>query len=249
MNRDIRVPLVLIPGLLCNGVLWEPQRIGLHDRADIWIPDLSRDASLPEAVERMLADVPFERFALAGLSMGGYLAALAALRSPDRVERLALLNTRAHAPETEAGRRRRTAQIELARRDFAALVEQLLPALLRPQALGDEILAQVVRDMSLSLGAEVFIRQQEANMNRPPIAHRLASIACPTWIVGGDQDAIAPQESQHALARAIPGSHLRMLRDCGHLSTLEHPGAVTQLLRQWLDNPSLPSRPYQGATP
>lgn len=102
MNRDVRVPLVLIPGLLCNDVLWAPQRVGLHDCADIWIPDLSRAASLPEAVERMLADVPFERFALAGLSMGGYLAALAALRSPDRVERLALLNTRAHALETEA---------------------------------------------------------------------------------------------------------------------------------------------------
>ncbi|MEK7945114.1 alpha/beta hydrolase [Pigmentiphaga sp. YJ18] len=249
MNRDARAPLVLIPGLLCNEVLWEPQRIGLRGRADIWIPDLSRDASLPEAVERMLADVPFERFALAGLSMGGYLAALAALQAPHRVQRLALLNTRAHAQETEAGRLRRTAQIELARRDFAALVEQLLPALLRPQALRDETLAQVVRDMSLSLGAEVFIRQQEANMNRPPIAHRLAHIACPTWVIGGDQDAIAPQESQHALARAIAGSHPCMLRDCGHLSTLEHPGVVTRLLGQWLDSPSLPSRLYQGATP
>lgn len=249
MNRDARVPLVLIPGLLCNGVLWEPQRIGLHDRADIWIPDLSRDASLPEAVERMLADAPFERFALAGLSMGGYLAALAALQAPHRVERLALLNTRAHAQETEAGRLRRTAQIELARRDFAALVEQLLPALLRPQALRDAALVQAVRDMSRSLGADVFIRQQEANMNRPPIAHRLARIACPTWIIGGDQDAIAPQESQHALARAIAGSHLCILRGCGHLSTLEHPAAVTRLLGQWLDSPSLPSRPYQGATP
>lgn len=248
MNRDARARLVLIPGLLCNDVLWEPQRIGLRDRADIWIPDLSSHASLPDAVERMLADVPFERFALAGLSMGGYLAALAALRSPNRVERLALLNTRAHAQETEAGRLRRTAQIELARHDFPALVEQLLPALLRPQALRDAALTRTVRDMSLSLGADVFIRQQEANMNRPSIAHRLACIACPTWIIGGDQDAIAPQESQHALARAVASTHLHMLRDCGHLSTLEHPGAVTRLLRQWLDSPCLPFRSHQGAT-
>ncbi|OVZ60804.1 hypothetical protein CDO44_08795 [Pigmentiphaga sp. NML080357] len=247
MNRDARAPLVLIPGLLCNEVLWEPQRAGLHDCADIWIPDISRHASLPEAVDQILADAPFQRFALAGLSMGGYMAALAALRAPGRIERLALLNTRAHAEETEAGRRRRAAQIELAREDFPALIEQLLPALLRPQALRDPALTHAVRGMSLSLGADVFIRQQEANMKRPSIAGMLDSIACPTWVIGGDQDAIAPQESQHSLAQAIASARLHVLRDCGHLSTLEHPGAVTQLLRQWLRHPS--HHPlHQGAT-
>ena len=248
MNRDARAPLVLIPGLLCNEVLWAPQRAGLHDRADVWIPDISRHASLPEAVEGILAEAPCERFSLAGLSMGGYLAALAALRAPHRVERLALLNTRAHARETAAGRLRRTAQIELARRDFPALVEQLLPTLLRPQALRDAALAHTVRDMSLSLGAEVFIRQQEANMNRPAIAAMLGRIDCPTWVIGADQDAIASQESQHALAQSIASARLHVLRDCGHLSTLEHPGAVTQLLRQWLDSPSRQPRSLQGAT-
>ncbi|MDX3905340.1 MAG: alpha/beta hydrolase [Pigmentiphaga sp.] len=234
MGTSDRVPLVLIPGLLCNERLWEPQQAALHDRAHIWIPDISGLRSLSEAVDRILAEAPFERFSLAGLSMGGYMAALATLRAPVRVQRLALLNTRAQAVETEAGRRRRAAQIELARRDFPAVIEQLLCALLRPAAMADASLVSAVRDMSLAMGADVFIRQQAANMTRPAIAGMLGRIACPTWIIAGDQDAIAPLDSQHALAAAIPSARLRVLPDCGHLSTLEHPAAVNQLLSQWL---------------
>ncbi len=231
--RSGKTPLVLIPGLLCDVVLWHEQILDLQDCADCWVPDIARDDSLPCIVDRILKEVPFERFALAGLSMGGYLAAGVAVQSPERVTRLALLNTRAHARDSEAGKQRRQELITLARTtDFQRVVDRLMPSLLSEKAAQDPVLLSRVEAMSRNLGADVFIRQQQANMVRPDIA--LGLIRCPTWVIGGEEDAIAPPSSQGDLVAAISGARLHMLPGCGHLSTLEQPAEISALMRRWL---------------
>src|SRR5690606_27167738 len=91
-----------------------------------------------------------------------------------------------------------------------------------------------VEVMSRNLGAEVFIRQQRANGARPDISGSLRDICCPVWVIGGEEDVVAPVSSQYALAAEIPGARLHMLPSCGHLSTLEQPAAINALLRRWL---------------
>ena len=94
-----KTPFVLVPGLLCDALLWRPQIEGLAELADCWVADHTRHETMADIAEAILADSPFDSFALAGLSMGGYIAFELMRRAPNRVRKLALLDTVA-APDT-----------------------------------------------------------------------------------------------------------------------------------------------------
>ncbi len=230
----MKKPLVLFPGLLCDAQLWAPQVTGLAKHAEIWIADLTRDDSVAGMAKRALTEAPFPEFALCGLSMGGYVSMEVMRQAPQRVQRLALLDTaaRADTPEQTA---RRHALIELAQSGkFVGVPDRLLPLFLGPRAQKDARLVAVVKSMAANVGKDAFLRQQQAIMGRPDSRESLRRISCPTLLLCGEQDALTPPALHEEMIGLIAGSKLTVLPDCGHLSTIEDPAGVNRALESWL---------------
>jgi pimeloyl-ACP methyl ester carboxylesterase len=225
--------LVLVPGLLCTRALWAAQLAALGDIADMTVANHTGHDSLAGIAGSILASAP-ERFALAGLSMGGYVAYEILRQAPERVTKLALLDTgyRADAPER---REQRLALMALAEREGARKAqESLLPVLIHQSRLADRGLVEAVLQMGADTGTAAFKRQQTALMGRPDNAALLASIRCPTLVIVGREDVLTPPELSQDIARGIAGARLEIIRECGHLSTMEQPAAVNRALRSWL---------------
>jgi pimeloyl-ACP methyl ester carboxylesterase len=228
-----RIQLLLLPGLLCDERLWGPQKEALRDVADVEVADLTAQSSIAAMAASALAAAP-SRFALAGLSMGGYVAQEIMRQAPDRVDRLALLDTSARADTPEQTERRK-GLVALARQGkFKGVTPRLLPLLLHPDRLQDRPLVETVIAMAESVGQTAFFRQQEAIMGRPDGRGDLVRIQCPTLVLCGREDAITPPAVHEEMASAIPSARLVMIERCGHLSTLEQPVEVSNRLRSWL---------------
>jgi len=228
-----KTPLILLPGLLNDGALWRHQRDTLSDIADMTIGDLTREDQLGPMVRRILAEAP-ETFALAGLSMGGYLAFEIMRQAPDRVSRLALLDT-SPLPDSAEQTARRRGLIDLARKgDFKGVTQRLLPLLIHPDRIRDAALTRAVMDMAGRVGRDAFIRQQTAIMNRPDSRRDLGLIHCPTLVLCGRQDGLTPPPVHADMAAALPDAAHVIVEDCGHLSPLEQPHAVSAVMRYWL---------------
>ncbi len=222
-------PLLLLPGLLCDARLWRdavPEGEGV-------VADLSRDDSVGAMAERavaLLAGAP--RFAVAGLSMGGYVALEVARRFPHRLSRLCLLDTSAR-PDTEEQARRRRGLIALAREGrFRGVTPRLLPLLLHPSRLGTP-LAEDVMAMADRVGLDGFLRQQRAIMGRTDSRPDLPGIAVPALVGVGAEDALTPPELAEEMAALIPGARLVRFAGCGHLPTMEDPAAVASAMAEW----------------
>jgi pimeloyl-ACP methyl ester carboxylesterase len=225
---------LFVPGLNCTGDLFMPQVRVLEPRFSCHIADHGVADSMEAIAAGILAKAP-QCFALVGLSMGGYVAYEIIRQAPERVLALALLDTRAEPDNGEdAERRHRT--IALARGGhFDQLHGILWPRLVHPARLGDKSLEDTVIGMMRNTGAERFIRQQTAVLNRIDYRQVLSSIAVPSTIIVGAQDVITPPEHAKELQRAIKGSLYFEIEECGHLSSLERPEAVTNGLLQLLN--------------
>lgn len=225
--------LILCPGLLCDSELWRAQIAGLADLADITVADFTRDDSIAGMASRLLDQAP-DRFALAGLSMGGYVAQEVMRQAPERVTRLGLLDTMARL-DTEIARQRRLDLMALAERGkFRGVTPKLLPLFIHSDRLTDEPLTTAVMEMAGRIGADVFLRQQTAVMGRVDGRDDLKRISCPTMVLCGRQDQLTPLEEHLKMAEAIPGADLVVLGHCGHLPTMERPDDTTAAMRAWL---------------
>jgi len=229
-----RIPLLLLPGLLCDETLWRHQTATLADVADITVADLTLDDSVAGMAVRALAQAP-ERFAMAGLSMGGYVAQQIMRMAKDRVTRLALIDTSAR-DDTPEQRTRRESLIELAQTGkFRGVTPRLLPLLIHSARLEDEELKDAVLGMAARVGRDAFIAQQQAIMGRPDGRPDLAKISCPTLVMCGRQDELTPPALHQEIAAGIGDrARLVVIEDCGHLSPLERPRAVSAVMRYWL---------------
>lgn len=227
-------PLVLLPGLLCDARLYGPQLPALAAAAETIVADLTRDDTIEAMAARVLAEAP-ARFTLCGLSMGGYVALAILRQAPERVSRLALLDTQARADPPEATQRRKDLMALAERGEFRGVSPRLLPLLIHPDRLADEPLTGVVRAMAEGVGKDAFLRQQRAIMGRIDSRPHLAAIRCPTLVLCGRQDALTPLERHEEMAAAIPDATLVVLARCGHLAPLERPRAVTAQLLAWLE--------------
>ncbi|HYM43063.1 MAG TPA: alpha/beta fold hydrolase [Steroidobacteraceae bacterium] len=227
------LPLVLIPGLLDSARLYAQQLPELWRLGPVMVADHTRDDSMAGIARRILAAAP-PRFALAGLSMGGYICFEILRQAAGRVAKLALLDTSARADTSEASAMRRTQMALASGGRFAEVVEAQFVRLVSPARRDDALLRETNRRMAAEVGPEGFIRQQTAIMGRPDSRPGLAAIACPTLVLVGEQDELTPPERAREMAAGIRGAHLVTVPDCGHLSPLEQPDAVTRALREWL---------------
>jgi pimeloyl-ACP methyl ester carboxylesterase len=229
------LPIVLVPGLLCTERLWRDQLTAL---ADLGCPVVTtaqaEHNSLARIATEILARAPGS-FALAGLSFGGYVAFEILRRAPERVERLALLNTQARADD-DATRALREDQIRLAGEGrFLGMSEQLVRSFLHPDRARDQALVADVQAMATAIGREGFVRQQTAIAGRPDSRALLPQIACPTLVLTGRQDGRTPVDLHEEMAELIPDSELEVIADCGHLSPMERPAEVNMAMRRWLE--------------
>jgi pimeloyl-ACP methyl ester carboxylesterase len=224
---------VLIPGLLASPRMYAGQIPRLWRTGPVTIADHTRDDSIGAIARRILATAP-GRFALVGLSMGGYIAFEILRQAPERIARLALLDTsaRADAPEQTAMRR---AQMTLASQGrLAEVVEQQFPRLVHRAHRADAALREVFNLMAEEVGAAAFIRQQTAILGRSDARPTLGSIRCPTLVLVGDGDELTPPERAGEIAAGISAAHLVTVAQSGHMSTLEQPDEVTRALLEWL---------------
>ena len=228
--------LLLLPGLLNDAELWRDQIIGLADLARCQVPDLTQGETIRSLAEGVLAEAE-TTFALAGFSMGGFVAQEIARIAPARIQRLALLDTAIHADTPERAARR-AALDAAARRPgaFLGISDRILTSYIDPSRLTDADLTGRIQAMTQRLGRAVFLRQN--GLARDDGAAALRALRCPILILAGETDQITPLADQNAIARAIPGSHLRIIAGAGHMTPMEAPEAVTQALRHWLTMPA-----------
>jgi len=229
------LPIMLIPGLNCSARLYAEQIPVLWQFGPVTVADHRRDDSITAIARRILAGAP-PRFALAGLSMGGYIAFEVVRQASGRVAKLALLNT-GPGPEMPERSAQRKPLIELVRQGrFSEVTEDQFPWLVHRNRGGDAALKSAVRAMNEETGPEAYIRQQQVIMARPDSRPDLKTIACPTLVLVGDDDRLTPPELSYEMATAIPGARLVVVPDSGHLSTMERPGAVNRALIEWMES-------------
>lgn len=231
------LPIVLVPGLLASARLYAPQLPELWRRGQVTIADHTRDNEIAAIARRLLAHAP-PRFALVGLSMGGYVCFEVLRQAPERVAQVAVLDTTAR-PDRPEQTARRLEQIELARAGrLDEVADQLLPLFVRSASRSDPELRALVRLMAAETGVAAFERQQQAIIGRADSRPHLGAISCPTLVLVGDGDELTPPELAREIADGVPGAQLVVVPESGHLSTLEQPRRVTAALVDWLESRS-----------
>ena len=225
--------LCLLPGLLCDATVWAPQCAALRDSPGIYIPDFMGLDSF-EAMARKVLDETRGALSVAGHSMGGRVAFEIWRLAPERLVRLALLDTGFHGPHPGEAPRR-MALVKIAYEDgMDAVADLWLPPMVHPARLNDQALMAPLRAMVRRATPQAFEGQQRAGLNRPDATSYLPRIACPTLVVCGRQDGWSPVSQHEVMARSIPGAALRLIEHCGHMATVERPDAVTDALQAWV---------------
>ena len=234
----MKTTLLLLPGLLCDRALWAAQIEALSDVCDPWVADLTRDETMEGMARRVLEAAPARSFALAGFSMGGYVALEIMRQAPDRVMRLALLDTRARADGAEDGEwRLQMMQLAQSERGFAPINARMLPLLVHPSRVNDSALVDAIRGMAERTGIPAYLRQQRAIMSRVDFRPVLTQVRCPTLVLCGRDDLLTPLALHVEIEGLVEGARLSILEQCGHMSTMERPHEVNMELRLWLSGP------------
>jgi pimeloyl-ACP methyl ester carboxylesterase len=227
------MPILLVPGLGGSPRIYAPVAPALWRFGPVTVANHIRDDNMGAIARRILAEAP-PRFALAGHSMGGYIAFEIMRQAPERVAKLALINTQARADTPEATARRRGQVARTQAGEYHAVLDDLFPGFVHPSRRDDAGLRQLVHEMGDDIGAEAFARQQTAIISRPDSRPSLAWIRCPTLVLTGDEDNTIPNSLSVEMADGIHGAKLTIIPHCGHLPQLEQPQASADALVEWL---------------
>ncbi|MDP2330153.1 MAG: alpha/beta hydrolase [Reyranella sp.] len=236
-----KIPLLLVPGVLCSPRLFAAQVAALDDIAEIVVPDWRRAPlsiwdSWETAARWVVAQMPPGKFALAGLSLGGMLSVEIMQFAAERVTKLALLDTGMRG-QNEVERAIRRARVRLADEGHFELVLGLQMSRFIPAyRLPDKKLVDEVMTMCGEIGVEIYRRQEELAAIRADRRPDLPRIECPTIVVCGRDDAATPLFLSEEMAKAIPAAALVVVEQCGHLVTMEKPGETNTILRRWLQS-------------
>jgi pimeloyl-ACP methyl ester carboxylesterase len=232
----MRSHLVLLPGLLCDRRVWQSQIDALA--LPCHVVDYGQRDSLHAMAEHALATAPAGPLAVAGHSMGGRVAFEMWRQAPERIERLALLDTSYHPlAEGEAGKAetaQRLALLHTAHRDgMRAMAREWAVGMVHPSRHGTPVF-EAVLDMLARSTPDIFAAQINALLKRPNCSSLLPTIRCPTLLLCGREDAWSPPSRHEHMHQAIAGSRLVIVEHCGHMSTMEQPEAVNRALVEWL---------------
>lgn len=236
-----RETLVLLPGLLCDGAVWQAQIAALSPQMDCHVAHYGALDDLAAMARHVLDTAPAPRFSLAGHSMGGRVAFEVWRQAPERVQRLALLDTASQplAPG-EAGAtetRGRHALLDKARQHgMRAMADEWARGMVHASRIGGPVFDTIL-DMFERSSPEIFAAQIKALLSRPDATPLLATITCPTLLLCGRDDAWSPPARHEAMQQAIAGATLVVLEQCGHMSTLEQPEAVSRAFTDWMARP------------
>ena len=231
-------PIVFLPGMMCDARRFGPQIAELSSEYSVMVGPVTRGERIEEIASGLLDELP-AKFALAGLSMGGIVAMELLRRAPDRITRLALMDTNplAETPQAAADREPQIVKVR-AGRMADVMRDEMKPNYLAPGPFRNEIL-DLVMDMAHTLGPDVFIRQSRALQRRRDQQGTLRKCRAPTLILCGAHDALCPVKRHTFMAELIHGAELTVIETTGHLPTLEAPDETTQALRDWLRQPLL----------
>ncbi len=230
---DNPMPILLVPGLACSPRIYAPVVPALWRFGPVTVANHIRDDNMGAIARKILAEAP-PRFALAGHSMGGYIAFEIMRQAPERVAKLALLNTQARSDTPEAGERRRGQIVRAKAGEYRAILDELFAGFVHPSRRDDASLRQLVHDMGDDVGPEAFVRQQMAIMTRTDSRPTLAWIKCPTLVLSSDEDKTVSNSLSTEMANGIPGAKLVIVPNCGHLTPPEQPQPTAEALVEWL---------------
>lgn len=230
--------LVLLPGLMCDAAVWAPQVQALQSRATCTVVNYGLRNSIAAMAQQVLDEAPAPTFALAGHSMGGRIALEVMRMAPQRVERLALLDTGVHPfAAGEAGAKERAgrmALLDLAKaQGMRVMGAQWAQGMVHESVLGTTLYEQILDMLERSSVAQ-FEAQITALLGRPDANPVLPTITCPTLVLTGREDWWSPPEQHAQIAAPIAGAQLTIVERCGHMSTMEQPDAVNAAFAQWL---------------
>lgn len=235
-----RVPLLLVPGLMCDHAVWDPVIPSLDRCAAPSVVDHGTEDSVTGMAERLLASAPAQ-FAIAGHSMGGRVALEVLRLAPQRVLRLALLDTgyqaRAAGTAGEEEARKRHALLEVAQtQGVRAMAQAWVQGMVSPARLSDARLIGDIVAMFERKSADIFARQIKALLNRPDASPVLAGVQVPTLVLCGREDSWAPVSQHQGIMNLIPSgqAHLSIIDQAGHMSPMERPQAVADALCHWM---------------
>lgn len=225
--------LVLLSGLLCSDFVWQPVAQQLKPIADPLILHFAGQDSITAMAQQVLSTCP-QGFSLAGHSMGGRVALEVFRLAPERVDRLALLNTGVH-PQREGEVNGRQKLVSVAEtKGMAALAEAWLPPMVGPSKRSNKLLMSSLSTMVRNHSLSDYKKQIKALLNRPDAESLLPLINVPTLLLSGTEDKWSPVPQHAQMQQAIPGSKLLALDDTGHMSTVESPALVAKALKEWL---------------
>lgn len=225
-----RLPIVLLPAMLCDEELYRPQVDGLRDLVDPLVLTVA-EPTMTEAAAAVLRQAP-PRFLLAGTSYGGNLALEVVAAAPSRVLGLWLMGCSPGPHRDPAAARLRNDRVQ--RGEFEAVVEDLAATIAYEDGPHGADAARSFRRMARRAGPTVFLRQNTSLLGRPDRRADLAHIDCPTLLVWGREDRLMAVEHGRDMSARIPAAHLLVLEGCGHLPTLERPDATLAVVREWL---------------
>ena len=229
-------PIVFLPGMMCDARLFAPQLDALSRERAIMVAPTCVGERIEEIASNVLTSAP-AKFALAGLSMGGIVAMEVYRRAPDRVTRIALMDTNpvSETPERAAAREPQIVKVK-AGQLREVMRDEMKPQYLAPGPYRSEIL-QLCMEMAEDLGPEVFLRQSRALQRRRDQQSTLRKIKCPALVLCGEHDKLCTPERHQFMAELIPYSVFKVIGGAGHLPTLEQPKLVTDLMQEWLTQP------------
>jgi pimeloyl-ACP methyl ester carboxylesterase len=224
--------------LICDQTVWEQQIGALQDAAVCTCADYGELDSIPALAEAVLRISP-DRFSIAGHSMGGRVALEIYLRAPERVARIALLNTgylplAAGAAGEEETRKRGELAALAKSQGMHAMLRQWLPPMIDSRRINDSVLVNAITEMMSRKTPEIFAAQVRALLARPDATAVLEQIQCPALLLTGREDGWSGPAQHSVMAAKIAGSQLVVVPDCGHMSTMERPAEVAAALRAWI---------------
>ena len=228
-------PLVLLPGMMCDERLFASQINELSKRREVHFAKITDHETISELASDVLNNAP-PVFALAGLSMGGIVAMEIVSQAPERVERLALLDTNPLAELPDVAKRRGP-QIDAIKN---GQLKEIIRDEMKPNYLFDGVrkteILKLCMDMALDIGPDAFIRQSIALRDRVDQKNTLGSYKRPALVLCGRHDVLCPLERHELMHTLLENSKLEILEDAGHLPTLEQPKITTMALASWLED-------------